>query len=68
PLSFFAFTTLVLQVFLVGAVVIYTAIPPIVVAVHQAFAASVLALHSSLATAAYMVLKTEKPKIGPKSR
>ncbi|MCS7110433.1 MAG: COX15/CtaA family protein [Candidatus Caldarchaeum sp.] len=66
PLSFLAFTTLVLQVFLVGAVVIYTAIPPIVVAVHQAFAASVLALHSSLATAAYIASKPEKPKIGLK--
>lgn len=67
PLVFSAFTALVIQVFLVGAVMIYTAIPPLVVAVHQAFAASVLALHSSVATAAYMTSRLEKTKIGLKT-
>lgn len=60
PLAFSAFTALVLQVFLVGALVIYTAIPPFVVAVHQAMAATVLALHSSLATAAFYSSRSEK--------
>ncbi|MEM1948003.1 MAG: COX15/CtaA family protein [Candidatus Caldarchaeum sp.] len=67
PLAFTAFVSLGLQVFLVGAVVIYTAIPPFVIAVHQAFAATVLALHSSLATAAYIINRQEKIKIQPQS-
>ncbi|MEM0349171.1 MAG: hypothetical protein QXD24_03190 [Candidatus Caldarchaeum sp.] len=62
PLAVYAFAALLLQVFVVGAVVIYTAIPPIVIAVHQAVAASVLALHASLATAALLYSTPEKHK------
>ncbi|BAJ51340.1 cytochrome AA3 controlling protein [Candidatus Caldarchaeum subterraneum] len=62
PLAVYAFAALLLQVFVVGAVVIFTAIPPIVIAAHQAVAATVLALHSSLATAAYVIRIQEKHK------
>lgn len=62
PLAVYAFAALLLQVFVVGAVVIYTAIPPIVIAVHQAVAATVLALHSSLATASFVIRAQEKHK------
>ncbi|MCS7129121.1 MAG: COX15/CtaA family protein [Candidatus Caldarchaeum sp.] len=47
------FTALTIQVFIVGALVIFTALPPLVVALHQAAAASVVALYAAASTAAY---------------
>ncbi|MEM4303306.1 MAG: hypothetical protein QXQ70_05350 [Candidatus Caldarchaeum sp.] len=53
-LVYIGFAALFLQVFIVGALVIFTALPPIVVAIHQAVAATVVAFYAG-ATAAYSV-------------
>ncbi|MEM2237556.1 MAG: hypothetical protein QXR26_02935 [Candidatus Caldarchaeum sp.] len=58
-LVYTGFATLFLQVFIVGALVIFTALPPIVVAIHQAVAATVVALYAA-ATAAYVVVGKTK--------
>ncbi|MEM3101765.1 MAG: hypothetical protein QXH11_00115 [Candidatus Caldarchaeum sp.] len=52
-LVFIGFTILALQVFIVGALVIFTMLPPLVVAIHQAVAATVVAFYAAAATASY---------------
>jgi len=57
PLAYSAFVSLTIQVFLVGAVVIYTEVAPLIVAAHQGVAATVVALYSFTAASAYYSLK-----------
>ncbi|MEM1946467.1 MAG: COX15/CtaA family protein [Candidatus Caldarchaeum sp.] len=53
----FGFATLFAQVFIVGALVIFTALPPLVVAVHQAVAGTVVAFYAAGAAASWLVTR-----------
>ncbi len=61
-LAYLGFGALSIQVFMVGALIIFTALPPIMVAVHQAVASSVVALLAATAAATYYSSVHRKPK------